>query len=384
MPRWPSGCDRVRILLVSQRYPPARRAGSELQVQLLARHLVAAGHELRVLTTVRGAAGSELPEESFLDPVTVPQCLPRQPAQWYCTRRHLAKHDWQPDIVHGHCLSPTCLAAAQHYLDRGTPFLLQPTLGGADGELARARLPGLRRWLDPLLRRIGAFAVLDRSIQADLQAIGIAEHRLRPVRNAFDSKQFYPVAPGQRAALRARLGLADTPTALFVGQLVPRKGVRELLAAWWQMAPGTGTAPQLVIVGEGPLAEELHSRARGTASIRFLGARDDVADLMRAADLLALPSFNESFGCATLEAMACGLPVITTATGLGVMLPIHERAGTVVPSGDVGALAAALYHLLQNAGVAQRMGREATSLAAPYRAPAVVSDTLALYQSLLS
>ena len=166
--------------------------------------------------------------------------------------------------------------------------------------------------------------------------------------------------------LRAR---HQTPILLFVGRLVPYKGVDVLLRALH------GIDATTLLVGAGPLRARLETQARelGLSGVRFLGAVSDaeLTALYHAADLFVLPSVTraEAFGVVQLEAMACGVPVVSTNLPSGVpWVNQHDKTGLVVPPGDADGLRQALLALLTDRRrrealgcyARERVGREFT------------------------
>jgi glycosyltransferase involved in cell wall biosynthesis len=139
----------------------------------------------------------------------------------------------------------------------------------------------------------------------------------------------------------------------------------------------------VVIAGTGPLAADLAARARDLGvDVRFLGHRDDVGDLLEAADVFALPSQWEGQPLALQEAMRAGRPIVATDVG-GVRDLTGDEAALLVPPDDPDALAASIVKVLADAGLASRMGKAAASQAAalPTESEAVVS-VLDLYRRL--
>jgi glycosyltransferase involved in cell wall biosynthesis len=130
-----------------------------------------------------------------------------------------------------------------------------------------------------------------------------------------------------------------------------------LLDAFAQM---TGKLPaRLWIAGDGPLAATLRARARALGieqRVAFLGARHDVAELVLAADVLALASRREGLPMVVLEAMRAARPVVATDVGGTGEAVEHETSGLLVPPGDRGALAAALGRVLGDPVLAERLG----------------------------
>ncbi len=155
------------------------------------------------------------------------------------------------------------------------------------------------------------------------------------------------------------LARVPRPRVLFVGRLVYYKGLTVLLQA--MVAVGAG----LVIAGDGPLAGALRTRAGALGladQVVFLGGLSDEAirQLYRACDVFVLPSTErtEAFGLVQVEAMACGLPVVSTDLPTGVpWVNAHGVTGLVVPPGDAGALADALRRLLADPALRAELGQ---------------------------
>jgi glycosyltransferase involved in cell wall biosynthesis len=126
--------------------------------------------------------------------------------------------------------------------------------------------------------------------------------------------------PGPKPAARARVGLpSDVPVILYVGNLVPVKGVDVLLRAAAQLAEG-GRDFRLVLIGDGPLRPALERQVRESGlgeRVRFAGsiAHGELPDWFRAADVFCLPSHSEGVPTVLLEASACGTPWVASAVG---------------------------------------------------------------------
>lgn len=171
-------------------------------------------------------------------------------------------------------------------------------------------------------------------------------------------------ASGARAHLRQALSLSPATTVLLdVSRLVPGKGQADLLPLVAQLRRA-GRDVALLLVGDGELRPDLEEAATAQGvreSVRFLGSRTDVPELMSAADLFVFPSYTEGFGMVALEAMAAGLPVVAYD-----LPPFHEfmqvgHTADLVPVGDVEALTAAVERLLADPLRASRMGAAAAA-----------------------
>lgn len=177
------------------------------------------------------------------------------------------------------------------------------------------------------------------------------------------------------------------PTLLFVGRLVPYKGVEVLLRA----LPGLDC--DAVIIGDGPLRNSLEALARelGVADrARFLGevATDELLAWYQACDIFVLPSVTrqETFGMVQLEAMVCARPVVSTELGTGVSwVNQHEYTGLIVKPGDVDDLHQALARLLGDPRLRQRLGAGARArVSSRFTAERMCSTTRTLYQEIVA
>jgi glycosyltransferase involved in cell wall biosynthesis len=162
--------------------------------------------------------------------------------------------------------------------------------------------------------------------------------------------------------VRAELGAAGGPLVLAVGRLQAQKRLDVLIdaAAGW---PDTPDRPLVVIAGSGPDRQALQARIdQRAAPVRLLGARTDLADLLQAADVVALPSAWEARALVAQEALRTGVPLVTTA--VGGLPSLVGRAAILVPVGDPVALRAAIDQVLANPRQRDRMialGRERAS-----------------------
>jgi UDP-glucose:(heptosyl)LPS alpha-1,3-glucosyltransferase len=154
--------------------------------------------------------------------------------------------------------------------------------------------------------------------------------RITVIPNGFDAP---PQIPGERERRRAELGIPpDAFVALFAGSGWERKGLAAAVEAVQQVDGAT-----LLVAGRGN-----SGRFAGARRVRFLGPRADMQPDFAASDVFVLPTIYDPFSNACLEAWAAGLPVITTpANGFAEVLADGED-GSVVPPGDVGAIANAL------------------------------------------
>lgn len=213
---------------------------------------------------------------------------------------------------------------------------------------------------------------------------GVAPEKLVVIRNGVDLQRFRPPTPEERAAARARFDWPpERSVFLFVGSGFERKGVATALRAF-----AVGQLREralLVIVGEDKRRgryERLARRLGLADSVRFTGAQDDVLPYYQGADAFVLPTLYDPQSNAVLEAMACGMPAITTRS-CGVAELLSPVSGRVVDADDIPALASAMADL-QDRTRARTLGAEARRAVEPYSLQRMTDDYLALYARLLA
>ncbi len=185
-----------------------------------------------------------------------------------------------------------------------------------------------------------------RDLLARYPAWRAPERRVHVVHNACDVARFDRERWREpAAALRRSLALdASTRVFLFLGTGYRRKGLAVLLRAFARHAAGDPAA-RLVVAGYESGAAH-YERLAGTLGVaervRFTGGRRDPEVAFAAADVYVLPTYYDPFAASTVEALSSGLPVVTTTTNGGAERVVDGLTGSIVPPGDVDALATAL------------------------------------------
>jgi glycosyltransferase involved in cell wall biosynthesis len=220
------------------------------------------------------------------------------------------------------------------------------------------------RWERAAFSAARVVVAISDPIRHALLQIGIPDDRIRVIPNGVDLDEFRPtprLSPQD-------VGIPSPPPgdaiALFVGDIrSARKNLDSVLRALARVP-----RLRLAVVGrvEGSPFPALAKQLGVGDRVTFLGYRQDVAAIMRACDLFVFPSRYEPFGLVVLEAMACGLPVITAAT-VGCANLVADCCGRVIPDpDDVNALAGAMSDLSLDADLASRMGAAARRAAESY------------------
>ncbi len=211
----------------------------------------------------------------------------------------------------------------------------------------------------------------------------VPDAKLRVIYNGVDTEAFHPRLKQHRAEIRARHGIpADAPLFLFVGSGFERKGVDALLKAFADLS---GDA-WLIVVGRDKRIGKYQAKARslgiGPRAI-FAGRQADVQPYYGAADALVLPTLYDPFPNAVLEAMAAGLPVITSHGCGAAELIEKNRCGYVCDALDVAALTWAM-RAFTDAKRATQAGTAARAAAEPLSLDRMACELVSLYDELLA
>ena len=389
--------------MVSWEYPPVMYGGLGRHVHALSAALVAAGHEVVVLTQAPAGTPATQPGSSTT-PRVVRAVLPPdapdvyrdtadfvrllQPALAGAAAEHL--DGFTPDLVHGHDWVVAQAAAA--VADRaGVPLVatVHATESGlygghVDTPFSRWRHGTERALVDRAARTIVCSSAMRDEVVTALDA---EPSRVVVVPNGVDPGAWSSTVQRRRDA-RAALGLAHTPMVVLVGRLEHEKGAQDALDAL-ALLTGEHPAPHLVLVGDGARADDLRAQAARlglSERVHMTGRLTDraVADLVGAADLALVPSRYEPFGLVALEAMAAGTAVVATTTGGLRDVVVDGVTGLAVPAADPVALAGAMRRLLDDPQT-RRALRDAASaqVDAQFGWAAVAASTADVYAGVL-
>lgn len=236
-----------------------------------------------------------------------------------------------------------------------------------------------RLFASPKLR---AVICNSRMVREEIRAhFAVPEDRLHVIYNGVDLQAFHPRLKSERAALRARLGIAaDAMVYLFVGSGFERKGLPQLLHA----LAGLETA-ELLVVGQDKRAramQRLAARLGLSGRVHFAGAQDEVTPWYGAADCFVLPSLYDPFPNAAIEAMASGLPLITSTQCGAAEFVKHGRSGAVCDALDAAGLLRCL-QTINTPEKAGKMGEAAREAVAGLGLERMAAELAGLYRSLL-
>jgi glycosyltransferase involved in cell wall biosynthesis len=293
-----------------------------------------------------------------------------RPDRFLAARRRLRSLARGFDLVHAHGLQAGAIAATR---PRGIPLVVtwhNAALMTGPLRVAHAALSGY------------VARAADLTLGASPDLTEAARHA-----GSRDARTTFVVAPPlgpasrSRAEVRTELGAGERPLVLAVGRLQAQKRLDVLVTAAGRWA-GRDDAPVVAIAGDGPDWAALRAQvAASAAPVRLLGARSDIADLLGAADVVALPSVWEARSLVAQEALRAGVPLVTTP--VGGLPDLLGDAAVFVPVGDAPALGAALERVLGDPDLAHDLGAKSLRQAATWPdVETAVADLVAAYRSL--
>jgi glycosyltransferase involved in cell wall biosynthesis len=233
-----------------------------------------------------------------------------------------------------------------------------------------------------ILKKADGFAVISSDIVTEMSSARIPSQKIHLIPNSVDTDRFFPVNQDQKSLLRGKLGLPEKATiVIYTGRLVSYKGLPLLLQVW-QALQNDHKDALLLLVGSGGLdihncEAELRSfvSAHGLGqSVHFTGSVQNVAEFLQASDIFAFPTENDAFPSSLVEAMTCGLPVVTTPVGAIKTVIKDQQNGLLVQPGDYQQLYQALDTLMDNSALASRLGQSAWKTVHDHYSAKIVTD----------
>jgi len=267
------------------------------------------------------------------------------------------------DLLHAHWIVPNGLVAATL---KATSSKVPLAVGLHGSDVFLAEKPGVRQMVRRVLARTRLLTGPSPELVDRVRALGLPEERTRVIPYGVDVRTFAP-APARRRIWRELLGIpAEAPLLLGVGRMATKKGFQILVEILPELLAQSPELHVILAGGGDRLAEFAAAAERWPGRVHFPGPvlRDTLPDLYRAADVFTLPAVHDPEGNVDglpnviLEAMASGLPVVTTGIS-GIPLAVsHGETGLLVPEGDAEALLEALLRLLEDRALARRMGEK--------------------------
>jgi glycosyltransferase involved in cell wall biosynthesis len=364
-----------RVCVVSALYHPDL-GGLGRQAQLLSERLRKEGVELFVIARKMEMDGRAAFSPS-VEVVRVPSLFPKHHILEEISLKNilisvifslgclyvLIRRRKSYDLVHFHGASVPLFVALPFLKWLGKKVVAKvaaANLGTEAGSLSGRYWP-LGNVLARMMKRVDGFIAISAEIREGLIRDGIAQAKILDITNFIDPEIFRPPMSGEKTRLKERFGYSGKTLLLFVGRLVPRKGVPHLLETWKEVSPDFPDA-RLLILGDGPLLDvlvELATRLEISGTVHFAGRVDNVPEYLRVADVFVLPSLQEGMSNSLLEAMASGLPAVASRIGGVVDVVEDGKNGLLVDPADRFAFSESLRRVLRSAALRARLAQYA-------------------------
>lgn len=378
----------MKLGLVLDHYDP-RRGGVEQWTHQFALQLLAAGHEVHAVA--RSFASGATPRGLNCHPVECGSSRLQFAAAAEETLRRLPL-----DVVHDTGCGAFADVFQPHGGSRVAAFEQNVALMPA---WQRPWKRTFARWL-PRYREFSALAkrqyandgrrvlALSKMVAEDLRRFhGVTPERVRIIYNGVDTLRFSPARRDEyRDIVRERLGLEDEVLLLIVAHNFRLKGVPTLIAAANKLV--RAGLPIHVAVAGGKRTSSYVRRIRNLGlaeEITFLGAVDDVAPYYAAADVYVQPTYYDPCSLVVLEALASGLPIITTRlNGAGELVTPGREGVILAEPDDADALSTALIPLVTSSARREEMGRAARTLALDHTLEQNCREIVSVYQEIVA
>jgi glycosyltransferase involved in cell wall biosynthesis len=377
-------------LLVSVPLPPEEGVGHH--IWNLAHQLSQRGHQVTIVT--RGRAAPMIKEKK--DAITVWRApfVPAYPfhvhVHGYFVNKLLRQIEDQFDLINAHTpLPPAVNASLPMVTTVHTPMRSDTAaiVGRGLRHLAVHLQTPISQWIETaLFRRSEKITAVASWVAEALEPYGVNPASVTITGNGVE-KCFLDKTPVQN----------KEPLVLYAGRIALGKGLEELVEAARivirQYSQYSDPDLRFVLAGKGPLLAKLRDRVSQAGMQRYFtfvghvgaGRREDLVRLYRKALLFVLPSHHEGMSTVLLEAMASGLPVVSTAVGGAVEVVVDRENGLLIPPREPNALAAALLTLLKDVSLRDYLGRNARkTIERSYSWDAVGERYLACYEQVVN
>jgi glycosyltransferase involved in cell wall biosynthesis len=396
----------LKILIFTETYYPVM-GGGETQAKILAEGLIAAGHSVTILTR---HSDRNLKKHELLGPVPVHRIPPAGTGQlkkWglifscFPILIQLRKN-YDLIFVSGFRIIGATTVLVSKLLGKKC-ILKADSLGEMSGDFF---IDGLEKFSfslkflpfraflllrNAILKKAEAFSSISAEITSELMSSGVPATKIYNIPNSVDTQRFFPVSSEQKLVLRKKLGISELSTVvMYTGRLVSYKGLPVLLKAWKEIQ-SQHTDIHLFLLGTGGMdihncEDELHSYVAShklNDSVHFTGNVQNVHEYLQASNIFAFPTENDAFPSSLIEAMTCGLPVITTPVGAIKTIIQDQRNGILIDPGNEQQLTEAINLLIYSKPLAANLGHSAwQTVQAQYSAEIVSKKYLTLFQSM--
>jgi glycosyltransferase involved in cell wall biosynthesis len=367
----------MKIVILVHRFPPKWLAGTEIATYNIAKFLALRGHEVHVLTSLdKGLAKRSKDEGFWVHRIS------------FCKIGHLGLvmfwlkllffiRDIQPDVVHAQSIGmgiPAFLAKV---------FLHKPYVVWGQGSDVYGSWLFIKPISKLVMRNADGLIALTDDMSKEMHKL--CNKPIKTIPNGIDLDN-YEILSRDNARITLNIPLGES-ILCFVGTLRPVKGVKYLIEAMCLVAKNNSSI-KLILVGDGPermeimkLTEELNLKD----VIIFVGRISNVkiSAYLSASDIFILPSLSEGFPMAILEAMACGLPIVTTRVRGLPEIVMEGVNGFIVDPKNPDQLASRIKFLIQDSILREEMSRNNKEMIKMYTLQNITKGLEAVYFSVL-
>jgi len=369
--------EKPRVLMIVSFFFPYL-GGAEQQSLRLAEQLIKRGIAVSVLTRkLPGLRSFEL-----IQGVPVHRCIRTLPwGKWFAVTYMLSvlwfllrrRHTY--DVIHCHLLQGfhSIVAIMVKALLRKN-VIIKVGATGPLSDFVMIKKVFLGDLLLKIITRVDKLITICSQSTAEALQEGFAFHQIVQIPNGVDTNHFKPFSPSN-----------NQTNITYIGRLDMMKGVQVLLEALRKLKDD-GVTAHLNVIGDGPDRDKLQNLAREVGvndSISFCGAIEEIIPYLQKSALFVLPSLSEGMSNVLLEAMACGLPIVTTRVGGNIDLIRDGVNGILVEPEHSDQLYQAMKKLLIDKNLAEKLGREARKTAEEkFSLQGITDQYLRLYQQL--
>lgn len=361
----------MKLLLINNEFPPIGGGGATVTAYAI-RYLVEWGHEVILITSsYRG-----LPRREIVHGATVMRVPALRRAKDYCSPLELITFGvsaffvglflvprYRPDVIQAYFALPAGWVARCLHLFSRVPYIVY--FGGSDMPGANpSRYRAVYPYITALTRWIWRGAKVSTVCSEGLYELGKKldpHYDFRLVPNGVELARFVPVERPPNPKVKV----------LFIGRLIPRKGFQDVVRALPRVRELTTVPFEVEVVGTGvmrTMLDDLAGQLGVSHLLKYVGTvpYERLHESYQGADIFVLTSESEGMPAVTLEAMGCGLPVITTNIP-GNREIVHDgENGYLIAVGDTEELAQAIARLVRDETLRRRMGEKSRQLVRPY------------------
>jgi glycosyltransferase involved in cell wall biosynthesis len=397
----------MKICIFTETYYPVV-GGGETQARLLAEGLIANGHSVMVLTRRSDASLKKHERYGKVDVYRLAPVGSGQLKKWGLLFSSLPRfiqlrNQYDLIFVSGYRIIGLTAVLVGKLL-RKPVVLKADSQGEMSGDFFESGLRKfgtshktlLFRWFlgfrNAILKKADAFSAISPEIAAEWTSSGILAAKIHLIPNSTDTNRFVPASAVEKKSLRKKLNLPQNAAlAIYTGRLVSYKGLPLLLKVWDEIRHKYEDT-LLILAGTGGLdihncEAELREYVQANSlesHVLFTGAVQNTPEYLQASDLFVFPTENDAFPSSILEALACGLPVITTPVGAIKTIVTDGETGVLIQPGNAEQLFQALDVLLSNKDWASCLGVAARqSVQGLFSAEIVSSKYLTLFRGLI-